>query len=187
MEQEIWKDIPNYVGLYQASNTGKIRSVDRFAEFPNGKRQYRCGLILRQRTNSKGYKIVKLSKKGKAKNKFVHILVLESFVKRPNGLTQINHLDENKGNNHLNNLEYCSAKYNQNYGSCGKNKSKATINDKKRSKQVVQFTKDGVFVKKFPSLHEVERILGFQHGHIRDACNGKLRTAYGYKWQWFER
>lgn len=182
--EEIWKDIVHYEGLYQASNLGNIRSIDRFVVSSDGIRQFRHGKTIKQRKNQKGYKIVRLSKNGEAKNKFVHILVLESFCKRPDGLNQINHKDENKENNRLDNLEYCNNVYNQNYGSCSVNKSKSTINDKRKSKQVIQFTKDGTFIKEFPSLHEVERTLGFKHGHIRDACNEKLHTAYGYKWKW---
>lgn len=182
--KEIWKDIVQYEGLYQASNLGNIRSIDRVVVSSDGIRQFRHGKTIKQRKNQKGYKIVRLSKNGEAKNKFVHILVLESFCKRPDGLNQINHKDENKENNRLDNLEYCNNVYNQNYGSCSVNKSKSTINDKQKSKQVIQFAKDGTFIKEFPSLHEVERTLGFKHGHIRDACNEKLHTAYGYKWKW---
>lgn len=182
--KEIWKDIVHYEGLYQASNLGNIRSVDRVVVSNNGKSQFRKGMTLKQRKNHKGYKVVRLSKEGNANNKFVHVLVLESFCKRPYGLTQINHKDENKSNNRLENLEYCDNVYNQNYGSCSSNKSKSTINDIRKSKKVVQFTKDGTLIKEFPSLHEIERTLGFQHGHVRDACNGKLHTAYGYKWKW---
>ena len=184
MKKEIWKDIPNYVGLYQASNTGKIRSLDRIIKHTNGKTQQRRGVVLKQRENEKGYKMVHLSKDNVLKNKFVHVLVLEAFLERPYGMTQINHKDENKGNNNLSNLEYCDASYNQNYGSCGKNKSMATINDVKKSKKVIQLTKDGSYLNTFPSLREVERTLGFMHGHIREACNGKLHTAYGYKWKY---
>lgn len=184
MEREIWKDIAGYEGIYQASNAGRIRSLDRVVKLSDGKRQYRQGIVLKQRKSTKGYKVVHLSKNGISKNKFVHVLVLESFFERPNGLTQINHKDENKSNNNLNNLEYCDAIYNQNYGSCSKNKSIATINDKKKSKPVVQLSKNGTIIKVYPSLREVERSNGFQHGHIRDACNGKLHTAYGYKWIW---
>lgn len=184
MEKEIWKNIVGYEGYYQASNTGKIKSLDRFITSANGKTQFRSGSIMKQRKNKKGYKTVRLSKNGKAKNKFVHVLVLESFEKRPHGLTQINHKDENKENNNLTNLEYCTNYYNQNYGSCSANKSKATINDIRKSKKVIQLTKEGTVVRHFPSLREVERVYGFQHGHIRDACNGKLHTAYGYLWAW---
>lgn len=182
--EEVWKDIKDYEGLYQVSNTGLVRSLDRVVKLTDCKEQHRRGVLLKQRENNKGYKIVHLSKNGTSKNKFVHVLVLESFIERPEGMTQINHKDENKCNNNLNNLEYCNAAYNVNYGLCNYHKSKATINDLKKSKPVIQLKKDGTFVDEFPSLHEAERALGFQHGHIRDACNGKLHTAYGYKWMW---
>lgn len=182
--KEIWKDIPNYEGYYQASNLGRVKALNRVVQMFESKFMFLKEHIMKQRKTDKGYMVVRLSKDGKQKNIFVHVAVLESFSKRPEGLSQINHKDENKANNMLCNLEYCTPAYNQNYGMCGYNKSKSTINDKRKSKQVIQFTKDGTFIKEFPSLHEVERTLGFQHGHVRDACNGKLHTAYGYKWKW---
>ena len=183
MKEEIWKDIPNYIGYYQVSNMGRIRSVDRYVKV-NGKTIFLKGKVKKQYKTKKGYLTINLSKDGVTNTMFSHVVVLTSFVQRPKGLNQINHKDENKENNRLENLEYCNNVYNQNYGSCSVNKSKSTINDKRKSKQVIQFTKDGTFIKEFPSLREVERTFGFQHGHIRDACNEKLHTAYGYKWKW---
>lgn len=183
-EKEVWKDIPKYEGYYQVSNLGRVKAIERVVCINESKSTRLKEHIMKQRKTDKGYMVVRLSKDGKANNKFVHVLVLESFCKRPYGLTQINHKDENKSNNRLENLEYCDNVYNQNYGSCSSNKSKSTINDIRKSKKVVQFMKDGTLIKEFPSLHEVERTLGFQHGHVRDACSGKLHTAYGYKWKW---
>jgi hypothetical protein len=172
--------------LYQASNLGNIRSIDRVVVSSDGIRQFRHGKKIKQRKNKKGYKIVRLSKNGEAKNKFVHILVIESFCKRPDGLNQINHKDENKENNRLDNLEYCNNVYNQNYGSCRVNKSKSTINDKRKSKQVIQFTKDGTFIKEFPSVAEVSRLLGFTTSSITRCCNGSKKYSIigGYQWKY---
>ena len=183
-EKEIWKDVPNYEGYYQVSNLGRIKAINRVVNIKETKTMCLREHIMKQRKTNKGYMVVRLSKDGIAKNMFVHVAVLTSFSKRPQGMSQINHKDEDKANNNLTNLEFCTPSYNQNYGRCSKNKSDATINDKRKSKAIIQISLDGSEINCFPSLREVERILGFQHGHIREACNGKLHTAYGYKWRW---
>lgn len=184
MEKEIWKDIPKYEGYYKASNFGRIKSVDRIIYDSKGRKQKFSGRVLRQTTTTKGYKRVQLNKGGTGKHVFVHVVVLTSFYPRPDSLTQVNHKDEDKANNRLENLEYCTASYNQNYGHCSANKSRATRNDKKKSKPIIQMTTSGTVINEFPSIREAERVLGFQHGHLREACNGNLHTAYGYKWKW---
>lgn len=182
-KEEIWKDIPNYIGYYQVSNMGRIRSVDRFVKV-NVKTIFLKGKVKKQYKTKKGYLTINLSKDGVTNTMFVHVVVLTSFVQRPKGLNQINHKDENKTNNALTNLEYCDCKYNQNYGTCNLRKSLATINDIKRSKRVLQYTLDGQLIKEYPSLHQMVRDTGFSRTHIRSACNGKLHTAYGFKWNW---
>lgn len=103
---EIWKDIEGYEGLYQVSNEGRVKS------FWSGKEK-----ILKQH-NCKGYLEVGLYKKeDKQKYKLIHRLVAETFIPNPNNLPQINHKDENKTNNSVDNLEWCSRSYNINYGS----------------------------------------------------------------------
>lgn len=105
MLNEIWKDIPYYDGLYQISNYGRIKS------FCKGDEQYKV-----QHDNGRGYLSVKLYKNGKMKNEYVHRLVALTFIPNPNGLPQVNHKDEDKQNNHVDNLEWCDARYNNTYG-----------------------------------------------------------------------
>ena len=104
---EIWKDIQNYEGLYQISNQGSIRSLLR-----SGK----CKRYLKPYITSDGYARVILSKNGKLKSHKIHRLVAETFIPNPDNLPQINHKDEHKLNNCVDNLEWCTAKYNINYG-----------------------------------------------------------------------
>lgn len=111
-QEEIWKDIEGYEGLYQVSNMGKVRSVDRIdctGHRLNGK-------ILRPRMNSGGYLLVNLHNEGEQKTFTVHRLVAQAFIPNPEGLPQINHKDEDKTNNIVDNIEYCDRKYNCNYG-----------------------------------------------------------------------
>ena len=105
--KEIWKDIPEYEGLYQVSNLGNVRSLN----------YNRTGEIkLLKQGNVNGYKVVILYKDGKKKNYLVHRLVAIAFLPNPNNLPIINHKDENPSNNNVNNLEWCTQAYNTNYG-----------------------------------------------------------------------
>ena len=110
----VWKDIKGYEGIYQISNFGEVirlRSYDSRNHLRNSK-------ILKQRTTSDGYLQLGLHKNGKETKYLVHRLVAEAFLPNPDNLTEVNHIDENKQNNCISNLEWCTHKYNTNYGTC---------------------------------------------------------------------
>ena len=111
-----------------------------------------------------------------------HRFIAECFLPNPQNLPCINHKDENKTNNCVDNLEWCDHKYNMNYGTRNKRIAENQINHPKKSKKVYQYTK-GVFVKEWVSLKEIERALGFNHSNISACCNGKLKSAYNYIWK----
>lgn len=115
--KEIWKDIPNFEGIYQVSNLGNVKVLDRYVNsaIKNNNKVKRKGKLLKQ-YNKRGYFQVSLSKNHKRYYFGVHRLVAIAFLPNPNNLTQINHKDENPLNNNLSNLEWCTAKYNCNYG-----------------------------------------------------------------------
>lgn len=131
MKTEIWKDIEGYEGLYQVSNMGNIKRVEH--------EDYRCRQgyrvfkerILKPYISTKGYKRVNLSKNNKKKEVPVHRLVAMAFIENPNNYPQINHKDENKFNNNVDNLEWCTCKYNNNYGTKSQRIS-ATLKARKR-------------------------------------------------------
>lgn len=173
--KEIWKDIKDYEGLYQISNFGRVKSI-RF-----GKER-----ILKPGTNGKGYLYVGLWKNGKVKNFRIHRLVAEAFLEIPEELKhlkgthylQVNHKDENKQNNNVENLEWCTHSYNINFGT--RNERVA----KKCSKPVVQYTLDGVFVREWPSTMQAEREGGFNQAHIWMCCKGKRKKHKGFIWKY---
>ena len=111
LEQEIWKDIKNYEGLYKISNLGRVKSLPKYAG-----RSYRKEKILKTYLDKNGYVKVILCKNNRTRFLSIHRLLAEAFIPNPNDYPQINHKDENKQNNSLNNLEWCTCKYNINYG-----------------------------------------------------------------------
>lgn len=117
LPKQCWKEIPGYEGLYQVSNTGRVRSLNY-----NGTGKTK---VLKQTTNKDRYKKVTLFKKGKCKTWRVHRLVALAFIPNPNNYPIINHKDENPSNNYYKNLEWCTYSYNTNYGNCRKKMSEA--------------------------------------------------------------
>lgn len=109
---EEWRPIEGYEGLYEVSNTGQVRSLDRYDE----RNCFREGRILKLYTRKGGYLFVQLHLNGKGKNYLVHRLVAIAFIPNPDNLPEVNHLDEDKTNNRVENLEFCDRKYNINYG-----------------------------------------------------------------------
>ena len=122
--KEIFKDIPGYEGLYQVSNLGNVKSL----HYNKSNRQ----VILKPKLTKTGYCRVGLHSKGVSKDFYIHRLVAEAFLDNPNNLSDVNHKDENKTNNNINNLEWVSHEYNMNYGTI-KERIAATLKKKKVS------------------------------------------------------
>ena len=131
-----------------------------------------------------GYNRIWLCRGGEVKQFRVHRLVALAFIPNPDNLPEVNHKDENKTTNRLDNLEWCDSKYNNNYGTRNERCGEKHLNRKDLSKPVKQFKKDGVFIKEYPSMKEVERQTGFYQSNISYCCNGKLKSAYGYIWRY---
>lgn len=112
---EKWKDIPGYEGLYQASNTGKIRSIDRVVSTISGQKIRRKGKILTSHKNNYRYEMVSLCKNGKMTGGVVHRFVASAFLSNPNNWRCVNHKDEDRANNSVENLEWCTHSYNMSY------------------------------------------------------------------------
>ena len=179
-ENEIWRDIPNYEGIYQASNMGRIKSLERIDALGHRLKEK----ILKLWVTHNGYYQIQLCKNSKVRYYMVHRLVYEAFNGTiPEGL-QVNHINEVKTDNRLSNLNLMTPKENTNWGTGIERMAKKQINRKDQSKLVLQFDLQDNFVKEYPSTKQVERELGFAQAHICACCKGKYKTAYGYKWKY---
>lgn len=179
---EIWKDINGFEGIYQISDKGNIRSLDRKIICSNGSIRFQRGSGIKPYINKQGYRTAVLHNNGKHKMCRICRLVSEAFIPNPNNLPQVNHKDENKGNDEKENLEWCTCLYNLTYNNLHHRRNNK---NNKKSKPVAQI-KNGKIIKVFPSVREVERVLGFQNGNISQCCNGKTKTSYGYEWSYLK-
>ena len=175
--KEVWKDIQGYEGKYQVSNLGNVKSV-------NYHRTKKERILTPHKIS--GYLIVKLYKNGIQKNFLIHRLVSQAFIENPENLPEVNHIDENKLNNRVDNLEFCDRKYNNNYGSHNERglETKKLRKCKNAEIPVLQFTKDGKFVNEYKSISEAARCTGINQGNIVSCLKGRLLTAGGFVWKY---
>lgn len=175
---EIWKKINNLDGYY-VSNYGNVKSDDTIVESHKGKTRYvrkQYGRILKGGKTSKGYQFVSI----KGKNYFRHILVAESFLPKPNYKCEVNHKDENKSNNRVDNLEYVTHKENCNYGS-------RKYGNQDKTKKVAQYSFDGNLIKIYDSLSLAEKENNVPRGGgIGKCCRGTQKVYKGFIWKYYE-
>lgn len=172
--EEVWKDIEGYEGLYQVSNKGRVKSLN----YNKTKKEK----ILKPIINSNRYLQVKLCKNKTIKRFSVHRLVAMSFIPNPNNYPCVNHKDECGTNDVVTNLEWCTHKYNTNYGTGIERASKA------RSKKVYQYSKDGELIAVWESTIECSRN-GFDQGNVAKCCRNcyliEGNNVYkGYIWSY---
>lgn len=171
--EEIWKDIEEFDGLYQVSNYGRVKSV-----VVDGNAFRSEERILKTHEDKKGYLRVKFYYKSKAYTRKVHRLVAQAFIPNHKNLPQVNHKDEVKTNNFVDNLEWCDNKYNCNYGTKGHRAGLSNKNQKSTSVPVFCVEKN----KTYKSVSEAERETGALNIHY--CCIGKRNTSGGYHWEY---
>lgn len=163
---EEWKNIKRFEGLYQISNMGNVRSL-------NYKRTH---IIknMRLRLNTNRYLSVILRNNNKSYPLMIHRIVAESFIPNPNNYKEVNHKDEDKTNNRTDNLEWCTSKYNANYGT---RNIRVALKESKPVKGTNINTGEKIF---FKSMAEATRN-GFRH--VSECCSNKVKQDKGYKWE----
>lgn len=135
-------------------------------------------------TIKEGYMLVILYNNGARKSFLIHRLVAFAFIPNPNKYSFINHKNENKCDNSVGNLEWCSANYNNNYGTRNERISNSTKgSNNHKSKPIMQYTKDGEFIREWACSMDVERELGYKNSAISQCCTHKRKTAYGFIWR----
>ena len=178
---EEWRDITGYEGLYQISNFGRVKSLERISYVGQHRALFhRSEMIMRPKTRKSGYCLVCLWKDEKGKDQYVHRLVAQAFVENPHGYTVVNHKDENPNNNHYSNLEWCTTEYNIRYGTGSKRSGLH------RRIPIVQKTLDDVVIRVWDSVTEAGKLFGRSGANnINNALVFPNReTAYGYKWEY---
>ena len=160
---EIWKDIINFEGLYQVSNKGNVKSLTRYKK------------KLTPHFDKDGYKYVKLKHKGKSTHARIARLVASAFIPTNDNSLQVNHIDFDRTNDNVENLEWVTAKQNVKHSKehyVGSN-----------HKPVLQI-KDGIIINSFCSLSEAERKTGAKCSNIVRCCKGQRKTAKGFQWEY---
>lgn len=169
MQQEIWKDAPNYEGLYKVSNLGRVMTIRR-----SGTK----GCILKEQITKDGYNRISLSKNGNYKKFPIHRLVAMAFIPNPDNLPIINHKNEIRNDNRVENLEWCNYSYNATYGGATERRIKNII------KPIVCFDSNGIIIAEFKSVNDAERETHIHHSNIVACLKGRRKIAGGFKWNY---
>lgn len=169
---EIWmtlKDFPNY----EISTAGQVKSYI-----------HKKPVILSQYINKAGYATICLTYMGKRYFRYVHRLVAQTFIPNPENFSQINHINEVKCDNRINNIEWCTPYYNTHYGSRNERIGLSSTGRKRQKHSILQLTKNDEVVNMFSSAGEAERKTGFHHSSILKCCKGEVHSVGGFKWKY---
>ena len=173
---EEWRDVVGYEGLYMVSSFGRVWSLRRRTEKVGN---LIGGFMLTNHIDNRGRTSNTLTtKNGEKVNAVTARLVVMSFIPNPDNLPQVNHKDENPLNNHVDNLEWCTAKYNCNYG------TRIERIKEKQNIPILQYTLNGEFVAEYASMHIAADAINADAGHICDCCLGNRSYAYGFFWRY---
>ena len=182
--QEIWKDIPGYSGKYRVSNLGNVMSrnyLNTGIDRPLVLNKHHSGYIFVRLCNGAGVK---------QKNKTVHILVANAFIPNPLNKPCVNHIDGNKANNRVDNLEWVTYKENTEHaikhGLRNPHNNNRQGRGNSNSRKVCQFTKTGTYIRDWNSISEAARHYGTNPSTIINNIKGRLKSARGYVWKYAE-
>lgn len=179
--KEIWKDVPEYEGIYQVSNFGNVRSLN----YNNNKKTKEIA----KKSHKNGYLTVVLCKNAEKKNKSIHRLVALAFIPNPNNYPCVNHIDARKENNNVENLEWCTYKQNTAHAiKCGLLNPNFMLGvtgaKNKLSKKIVQYDLQGNIVNRWDCISDAARFYGVRPGNINNCLRGRNKTYKGYIWRY---
>ena len=171
---EEWKDVVGFEGTYEVSNLGNVRNT-------------KTGKIRKPQTTTDGYKFVILwdaSRGIECCNKRIHRLVAEAFIPNPENKPCVNHKDETRDNNRVDNLEWVTYQENNLYGT---RIQRAAKSETGTGKEVYRYSLDGEYIDSFPNAVAAHKCLNISFGNIYRCCSGERKTASGYKWSYERR
>lgn len=177
MSKEIWKNIKEYEGIYQVSNLGRVK---RIGSYRNQTKEWTSDRILKACRKDNDYLFVTLSQNGIPSRKYIHRLVAQAFIPNPEAKETVNHIDLNRTNNDVSNLEWNTYKENNAHALAIMKKNGKNKRNQTDSKPVMQFNLIGDFIREYPSTREVQRQTGI-YG-VEKVCNGQRKTAGGFIW-----
>jgi len=186
--EEVWKDIKGYEGLYQVSNRGRVKSLERYIKRGIHGIQYSPERIRKQSQTHDGYQIIILSKNKIKTTNRVNRIVADAFIPNPNNKPQVNHINNVRDDNRVENLEWVTASENQKYSYITNNRVNSNLNrfgiDNPLSKCILQYSADNKFIKKFYGIRDAERKTGINSGCITKCCKNKRKIAGGFIWKY---
>lgn len=183
LDGEEWRDVVGFEGMFMVSNFGRVKSLDRYVTLnpkKSGSIQFRKGKIYSPSFSTDGYLQVTLANGNIKRTAKVHRLVAMAFIPNPDNLPQVNHIDENKTNNRIDNLEWCTAKYNNNYGT-----RIERARESFHQEPILQFTKNGELIARYSSITDAAKAMGMDYSRIMWVCKGRFScTSNGFVWRY---
>lgn len=183
--KELWKDVPGYEGLYQVSNLGRIKRLpyQTIGRTKGRKKEYIRvfrGGVLKPYLGKNGYYVINLYSNGKYLRDYLHRIIAKTFIPNPNNYPCINHKDEVRTNNNVDNLEWCSYSYNNTYGNARDKFAKSYSRNHSRAVEMLSLS--GEKIREFSSVKEAAIFVGGTYKSIDRAIAKTRKTAYGYIW-----
>lgn len=179
--KEIWKDIKGFEGLYQASNFGRIKSLERHVKHNLVGKLLIKEKIRKTNITTAGYEYVVLAKDGKNKTYLVHRIIAETFIPNPNNKECVNHIDENKSNNNITNLEWCDYTYNNTYKNIHLRRKTDNV-----VRKIIQYDLDMNEIKRWNNITDAANYFNAKTSNIIKCCKGERNHCCGFKWRYYE-
>lgn len=171
---EVWRDIKDYEGYYKVSNMGRVQTLSRKCYG----RQDTYNIIKKPSDNGHGYKFVCLCKYGQTKRMYIHRLVAYAFINNPYYLPQVNHKNENKDDNRVDNLEWCDSFYNNHYGTA-RTRLEQSRRDNGNTRGIDVYNLNGDFIKSYDCALDMEKD-GYNRRSAYACCDGRNYSWHGY-------
>jgi len=184
---ERWLPVVGYEGYYEVSDFGRVRRLDRYTtdcgKGGASRTRFIRGGLVSPNLNENGYRHLQLYRDGHKTRVKLHRIIAQAWIPNPDNLPQVNHKDENPNNNHISNLEWCTAKYNSNYGTRKQRLSKILQNSLVRGKPVALIDNKGNIIRTFISASEASRELNIDSSYVAKICRGQNKgTQYKFKY-----